>query len=108
MQSSAPASGGWFRKLSSILFIIFCFELGLFLIVYPWTDAWTDNYFSLIAPGQVETQWRELWNNPFVRGGISGLGIINIWIALSEVFGLFVRRSPAVTNETHPAPPSSN
>ena len=29
--------------LVAILFIIFCFELGLFLLIYPWTDSWTDN-----------------------------------------------------------------
>ena len=93
--------------MSSVLFIIFCFELGLFLIVYPWTDAWTENYFSVIAPDRALTRWRELWNNPFVRGGVSGLGLINIWIALTEVFGLFARRRPS-GHETQQAPPSSN
>jgi len=90
---AVPQAGPrWFQRLSSIVFVIFCFELGLFLIIYPWTDAWTENYFSLVAPLKMQTEWRELWNNSYVRGGVSGLGLINIWIALTEVFRMFTRR----------------
>jgi hypothetical protein len=98
-QSPAPAQTGpgWFQRLSSVLFIIFCFELGLFLLVYPWTDAWTENYLSLLAPAQFEPAWRTLWNNSYLRGAVSGVGLVNIWIALSEVFRMFSRR-PARTN----------
>ena len=87
-----PPGPTWFQRLSAILFIIFCFELGLFLLIYPWTDAWTDNYFSVAAPDTLRSVWRELWNNSYVRGGVSGLGLVNIWIAVAEVFQLFVQR----------------
>jgi hypothetical protein len=88
-----PATTGptWFHRLSSVLFIIFCFELGLFLLIYPWTDAWTENSLSLFAPASVAAQWRMVWNNSYFRGGVSGLGIANIWIALTEVFRMFSR-----------------
>jgi len=91
-----PSPGGptWFRRLSSVLFVIFCFELGLFLIVYPWTEAWTDNYFSMAVPDTMATAWRDLWNNSYVRGGVSGLGLVNVWIAMAEVFQMFTRRNP--------------
>ena len=90
-----PTPGGptWFRRLSSVLFIIFCFELGLFLIIYPWTDAWTDNYFSVAVPDNLQNFWRNLWNNSYVRGGVSGLGLVNVWIAIAEVFQMFSRRA---------------
>jgi hypothetical protein len=81
-----PPGPKWFQRLSSVLFIIFCFELGLFLLVYPWTDAWADNYFSAAVPDSAVTVWREWWNNPYVRGAVSGLGLVNVWIALAEVF----------------------
>jgi hypothetical protein len=87
-----PPGPTWFQRLSSVLFIIFCFELGLFLLIYPWTDAWADNYFSVAAPDRVQGAWRELWNNTYVRGGVSGLGLVNVWIAVAEVFQLFSRR----------------
>lgn len=87
-----PPGPTWFQRLSSVLFIIFCFELGLFLLVYPWTDGWTDNYFAWAVPGSVLSQWHTFWDNQFVRGAISGLGIVNLWIAIAEVFRLFSRK----------------
>lgn len=89
----SPAGPIWFRRLSSVLFVIFCFELGLFLIVYPWTEAWTDNYFSVAVPDTMARGWRDLWNNSFVRGAVSGLGLVNVWIAMAEVFQMFTRRN---------------
>jgi len=95
----APLGGGigavgprWFRRLSAVLFVVFCFELGLFLLVYPWTDAWADNYFSVAVPDRALSTWRELWNNPYVRGAVSGLGVVNVWIAIAEVFRMFADR----------------
>ena len=87
----APPGKGWFQRLTSVLFIIFCFELGLFLLVYPWTDGWSDNYFAWAIRGSVQTAWHSFWNNSFVRGGISGVGAINLWIAVTEVFRVFSR-----------------
>ena len=86
-----PPGPGWFQRLSSILFIIFCFELGLFLLIYPWTDGWTDNYFARAVSGSVMTQWHMFWDNRYVRGCVSGIGMVNLWIAMAEVFRLFSR-----------------
>ena len=91
-QQMDPPGPGWFRRLSSVLFIIFCFELGLFLLVYPWTDSWTDNYFASAISGAMQTAWHAFWNNSYVRGGISGVGLVNVWIALAEVFRMFAQR----------------
>jgi hypothetical protein len=92
--AALPTRAGptWFRRLSSVLFIIFCFELGLFLLIYPWTDAWTENYLSLMAPARLQNEWRMIWNNSYVRGGVSGMGLVNLWIAVAEVFRMFARR----------------
>ena len=88
-----PPGHRWFQRLTSVLFIIFCFELGLFLLIYPWTDGWNANYFAWAVPGSVRTAWHTFWSNSYVRGGISGLGIVNLWIALAELFRMFSRRS---------------
>jgi hypothetical protein len=87
-----PPGPGWFQRLSSVLFIIFCFELGLFLLIYPWTDGWSDNYFAWAAGGSVQTTWHSFWDNTYVRGCISGMGVVNLWIAVTEVFRMFARR----------------
>ena len=70
-------------------------ELGLFLLVYPWTDAWSDNYFAWVVRGGVQTAWHSFWDNSSVRGAISGLGVVNLWIAVTEVFRMFARRHQA-------------
>ena len=90
-----PTGSSWFSRLSSVLFIVFCFELGLFLLIYPWTDSWSDNYFAWVVSGGVQSNWHEFWNNSYVRGGVSGLGVVNVWIAILEVFRLFARKRQA-------------
>ncbi len=74
-----------------MLFIIFCFELGLFLLIYPWTDGWSDNYFAWLLRGHSQASWHAFWDNSYVRVGLSGLGIVNLWIAIMEVFRMFSR-----------------
>ena len=73
----------WYHKMSAVLLITFCLEVGLFLLIYPWTDAWDNNYFGALAP-----RLRQFWDNMYVRGGVSGLGVINLYISLAEVFRL--------------------
>jgi len=88
---SLPEGKTWFQRLTSLLFIIFCFELGLFLLIYPWTDGWSDNYFAWLVRGPSQAAWHAFWDNSYVRGGLSGLGIANLWIAIMEVFHMFAR-----------------
>src|SRR6185437_5040053 len=96
LEDGKPASTGWVHRLSSVLFIVFCFELGLFLLVYPWTDAWSQNYFSWLAAKHFQSAWHEFWNNPYLRGAVSGVGLVNVWIAVTEVFRMFSRRAGRV------------
>lgn len=72
------------QLFSAILLILFCGEVGLFLIVYPWTDRWDTNLFGTLIPS-----WYWLWNNAYVRGGISGLGLVNLYISMGEIFRLW-------------------
>ncbi len=88
-QASAPSlKGRWRRRFSVILLIVFCAEVGLFLVIYPWTNKWSENFFGSLAPG-----WFWLWESAYVRGGVSGLGLINLYISLSEIFHLWISRS---------------
>ena len=73
----------WYHNMPAVLFITFCLEIGLFLVVFPWTGYWEGNYFSTFFP-----EWRRSWDNMYVRGGISGLGVVNLYIALGEIFQL--------------------
>ena len=88
-----PSPPRWQQRISALLFIIFCGELGLFLILYPWTDSWDHNLFATFT-GETYVKaafadwWRHIWPSPYLRGAVSGLGIVNIYISLSEVFAL--------------------
>ena len=78
-----PAAHGWAYKLWKLIFIVFCFELGVFLMVFPWLDYWGNNSIATLAP------WIEgFWGNLYFRGAVSGLGVVNIYISLAEVFRL--------------------
>jgi hypothetical protein len=89
---AAPRPGpGWSQRLGSVLLIIICLELGLFLLIYPWSDGWSDNYFAWAVRGSIQPAWHAFWTNSFVRGAISGMGAVNLWIAVTEVFRLFAR-----------------
>lgn len=76
-----PRARPWYSKLLSLCFIVFCFEIGVFLVVFPWMDnRWEANHMASLAP------WlADVWGNPFFRGALSGLGVLNIYISLAEV-----------------------
>lgn len=85
-----PAAGNgferpfrWYHKMAAILVAIFCFEVGVFLVIFPWMDYWSGNYFASFSPG-----WHEVWQSNYFRGALSGLGLVNIYIALVQVFRL--------------------
>ena len=66
-----------------ILYIILCFEMGVFLFVLPWIPVWTRNFFVL------QHSWiSSIALNFFVRGAISGLGLADIWLAVYELWRL--------------------
>src|SRR6266849_7103021 len=60
----------WYHKLAGLFAVIFCFELGVFLLVFPWASDWDLNYFSSL-PLWAST----IWASPYFRGAISGLGV---------------------------------
>jgi hypothetical protein len=82
----APASR-WYHKLWAVLLITFCLEIGIFLLVFPWTESWDNNYFAN-SIGRI----RMYWDNMYLRGAVSGLGIVNLYISLSEAFRMWRKR----------------
>ena len=70
-----------------ILSIAFFLEVGFALVVVPWSLFWDGNYFVLMMPalGDVLT-------NDFVRGAVSGVGVLNLWIGLSELVSLLLAK----------------
>lgn len=71
-----------------LLLIAVLIELGLLLIVAPWSAYWDRNYFVQMSPivGAVAT-------NNYVRGAVTGLGAVNVLAALADLATLVRRRT---------------
>jgi hypothetical protein len=84
-------SGRLRRHLWTALFAIFAFEVGSFLAVFPWMDSWTLNHLPSLFPSyQIDLQ--DLWDDPYFRGAVSCLGLMNVYIALHQ-FVQLIRNS---------------
>jgi hypothetical protein len=70
-----------------LLQIVFFFEVGFVLALVPWSAYWDRNYFAESLP------WlRELVTNNFVRGAVTGLGLVNLAVGLGELLAVFMAR----------------
>jgi hypothetical protein len=69
----------WLHRLWLVVFVLFCLEVGIILTVLPWTKLWTDNSLLLSYPAV-----REFLMLGFVRGVVSGLGLVDIWMGVAE------------------------
>lgn len=70
----------WHRRVLGFCLIIFAFELGLFLIAFPWLHNWDLSWIPLHSP-----RLSEIWMSRYFRGALSGLGVLNIYVALAEL-----------------------
>jgi hypothetical protein len=70
----------WHRLILSICFIVFAGELGLCLIVLPWLSNWEISYIPVHSP-----RLSDIWMSPYFRGVLSGLGLLNVYVALAEI-----------------------
>ena len=87
-ETAEQARGTRSRWLLLFCFALFSFEIGVFLVIFPWRDNWSWNYF----PGAFNFI-EDVWDEPAFKGGLTGLGLLNIYVALSVLFGLLRRRS---------------
>jgi hypothetical protein len=80
------------RRIWLILFAIFAFEIGTFLVAFPWMDSWSLNHLPTFIPGH-EVEFQDIWDDPYFRGALSCLGLVNVYIALREALQLIRRRT---------------
>jgi hypothetical protein len=67
------------NKILVLVFILFCFELGIFLIIFPWSQYWENNFFLFYLPSL-----HDFVLNNFFRGAVSGLGLVDIGLGFWE------------------------
>jgi hypothetical protein len=67
------------NRLWTVCFILLALEVGGFLAIFPWIDAWHLNHFRAFFPSA-----SDLWDDPYFRGALTGLGIANLLVALGQ------------------------
>ena len=77
---SRRAAPVWLQRLSLFVLVLFCVYLGILVMLLPWwTRVWDHNMFIQAHPAL-----SAVLHNGAVRGMISGLGLLDIWIGISE------------------------
>ncbi len=75
---------------STLLFILYCLEAGVFFLIAPWTRFWTSN--PLFHSTELLTLLTESF---YLRGLVSGVGLVHILVGAREAIRLFVERRSA-------------
>jgi hypothetical protein len=81
-------------RLSVIFYIILCLEIGIVLTILPWIPHdwlglglgdWGNNYFLLVAAHKAGYGVQRVVASGWVRGAVSGLGILNLGMGIWEL-----------------------
>ena len=77
-------------RLTVVFYIILCLEAGIFLTVLPWVGGgsyWGDNYFLVLAAQKIgAVGLQRAVASGWVRGAVTGLGLLNLAMAFWEIF----------------------
>jgi hypothetical protein len=71
-----------------LLLTAFFFEAGLVLLIVPWSVYWERNYFVQALP-----LLAAFITNDFVRGAVSGLGLVNLLAGFVEIWSFLTQRN---------------
>ncbi len=69
----------WLQRLDLFVRVIVRLYLGLVIVILPWMHFWDDNRLFALVP-----HLAPILLNGIARGIVSGLGLLNIWIAIHD------------------------
>lgn len=78
-------------KLTVLFYIILCLEVGIVLTFLPWVHPfglsdWADNYFLVYLASKTGLHGlQRAVASGWVRGAVTGLGVLNLLIAFWEI-----------------------
>ena len=75
------------NRVLRVILLLLWLEMGLLLVLLPWSEYWEANYFLNRFPSLIHYLL-----NPYVRGAISGLGLVDAILAAET----FRRRATAI------------
>lgn len=71
----------WLQRLSLFILVLFCIYLGGLMTVLPWWPSMWDRNPLILAYPQLSL----LMHSGITKGIISGIGLLDIWIGISEL-----------------------
>jgi len=74
------------NRIVRILLGLICLEAGVLLVFLPWSPYWDQNFFLQHFPDLAS-----IFLSPFLRGAVTGLGLLDVILAGSIFIG---RRNP--------------
>ncbi len=78
-----------------LLLVAYFIEVGLLLVLVPWSPFWGRNYFVTAFPAIYD-----IISNHYVRGAVSGLGVVNLLMGFRELGEMLMARRRMETMET--------
>jgi hypothetical protein len=84
------------HKLFSALLVVALCIMGAILFYLPWTSFWEKNYFLSHYPSLMR-----LLLHPAFRGSVSGLGVLDIFLAINLI-GAEPEPAPSAAPRVHP------
>ena len=76
-------------------------EVGIVLLIVPWSIFWDRNYFIDAFP-----QLLSILTSNYVRGAVSGLGAVNVCAGIAELVAIFSARSRVQAPSTFASSPA--
>lgn len=71
----------WLQRISLATLVIFCFYIGGLVTILPWSPRyWDANGWILGHPAAANLLLRG-----WARGLVSGIGLLDLWIGVSEL-----------------------
>ncbi|MEA2174693.1 MAG: hypothetical protein QOD00_2285 [Blastocatellia bacterium] len=98
-------------KLSVFFYILLCLEIGAVLTLMPWWSGhpfglnlnlsdWGDNFFLVYVAHKTGIQGLQVAvSSGWVRGAVTGLGVLNLWMAVWET--VHFRQTVQALQENH-------
>jgi len=78
------------RAFTGLLFAAYFIEVGLVLVITPWSSFWNRNYFSDLLP-----PLGAVLDTAAARGAVTGIGVVTAIAGVVELAGIFSRAARA-------------
>ena len=74
-------------KISVIVYILICLEVGVLLAYLPWSPFWYENFFLSFFVNKLHAGWIvPVMQSGYLKGAVTALGAVNILAGLRDIF----------------------